>query len=164
MGAGWRPSTRQGACLPGSGCDDAARGIVSRPNLVRIHPAGLIIDERARSQHVILREEEGTRRLRFETGTAEALALEAALAGRARDRPGPHELFLRAVTALGGLLTRVEVVARTSEGTLRARLLLQAGKERRELDARPSDAVVLALLAGSPLFAEDDLLEDGPAE
>ena len=68
------------------------------------------------------------------------------------------------MTALGGLLTRVEVVARTPEGTLRARVLLQAGKERRELDARPSDAVVLALLAGSPLFAEDDLLEDGPAE
>lgn len=132
--------------------------------MVRIHLAGLIIDERARSQHVILREEEGTRRLRFETGTAEALALEAALAGRVRDRPGPHELFLKAVAALGGLLTRVEVVARAPDGTLRARLLLQAGKERRELDARPSDAVVLALLAGSPLFAEDDLLEDGPAD
>lgn len=124
--------------------------------MVRIHPAGLILNERSEEQVVLLREEDGQRQLSFETGTCEGLALEALISGRPRPGPTPHELFLRALTALDALLTRVEISS--SGPRLAATLLIQAGKERRELEARPSDALALALLAGAPMFASEELL------
>lgn len=127
--------------------------------MVPIRAAGLILNERSEEQVVLLREEAGRRQLSFETGTCEGLALEALLSGRPRPGPTPHELLLGALSAVDALLTRVEL--RAEGARLSARVFIQSpGKERRELEARPSDALALALLAGAPLLASEELLRD----
>ena len=81
------------------------------------------------------------------------------LQGVRPERPLTHDLATRAIHALGAQLREVRIVELRDE-TFRARMIVLGpdGAER-ELDARPSDAVALALRADAPIFVEQGLLD-----
>jgi uncharacterized protein len=111
------------------------------------------------SQHVvILKEVEQDRYLPIWIGTNEAEAIARRLQGVTPERPMTHDLFAAVLSELGVSLKQV-VVSDLSEETFKARLIVESDGRTLEVDARPSDAIALALRADAPIYATDGVLE-----
>jgi bifunctional DNase/RNase len=111
------------------------------------------------TQHVvILKETARDRYLPIWIGPWEANAIALRLQGVAPERPLTHDLFARALVELGVGVRRI-IVSDLSEETFRARIVLEQDGATKELDARPSDAIALAIRAGVPIFATDAVLD-----
>jgi bifunctional DNase/RNase len=111
------------------------------------------------SQHVvILRDTAHDRYLPIWIGPWEANAIAMRLQGVTPERPMTHDLFSQALSELGVTLKRI-IVSDLAEDTFRARLLLQVDGRELDLDARPSDAIALAVRLGVPIFATDSVLD-----
>jgi RNA polymerase sigma factor (sigma-70 family) len=109
---------------------------------------------------VVLKETDGERFLTIVVGVAEAEALALHLQGHSVPRPLSHDLMRTLVEASGLRLERAAVTAWEREKQLfYATLTLRRPRGRAvEVDARPSDAINLALRAGAPLFAAEAVL------
>ena len=111
------------------------------------------------SQHVvILRDTERERYLPIWIGPWEANAIAMRLQGVTPERPMTHDLFSQTLEELGVTVTQI-VVSDLAEDTFRARVRLRMNGRQVELDARPSDAIALAVRAGVPIFATDAVLD-----
>jgi bifunctional DNase/RNase len=88
-------------------------------------------------------------------GPNEAAAIAMAQQGVAAPRPLTHDLFVATLLALGTPLQSVRIT-RLEEGVFFAELVL----EGRTVDARPSDALALALRAGVPILLSDEVLAE----
>jgi uncharacterized protein len=111
------------------------------------------------SQHVVILKESGRDRyLPIWIGPWEANAIAMRLQGVVPDRPLTHDLFREALEELGATVQRI-VVSDLSEDTYRARLLLEMGGVPHEVDARPSDAIALAIRVGAPIYATQEVLD-----
>ena len=111
------------------------------------------------SQHVvILRDTERERYLPIWIGPWEANAIAMRLQGVTPERPMTHDLFSQTLAELGVVVKQI-IVSDLAEDTFRARLRLQMDGREVELDARPSDAIALAVRAGVPIFATDSVLD-----
>ena len=111
------------------------------------------------SQHVvILKEAERDRYLPIWIGPWEANAIAMKLQGVTPDRPLTHDLFSRTLDELGVTVRRI-VVSDLSDETYRARLVLDLNGEAHEIDARPSDAIAIAIRAGVPIYATEAVLD-----
>lgn len=108
---------------------------------------------------VILQEKGGERVLPIWIGRPEAEAIAAQVHGIARERPMTHDLVRSLVTALDGRLTKV-VVTKVVEHTYHAEMHLARNGESHVIDARPSDAIAIALRLGAPLYAAEELLNE----
>jgi bifunctional DNase/RNase len=103
-------------------------------------------------------------------GPNEAAAIAMALQGVTAPRPLTHDLFMATLQQLGAPLRSVRIT-RLDEGVFYGELVL--GEDASTIvDARPSDAIALALRAGAPVLVADDVLAeagvpvepDAPAE
>ncbi len=111
------------------------------------------------SQHVVILRDTGhDRYLPIWIGPWEANAIAMRLQGVVPERPMTHDLFFQTLDELGVTFKRI-VVADLSDDTFRARLLLGVDGREVDLDARPSDAIALAVRAGVPIFATDAVLD-----
>lgn len=107
---------------------------------------------------LLLRDAEESRYLPIPIGPNEASAIAYHLQGVAPERPLTHDTALSLIRALGARLREVRITE-VREETFRARMVMVApGGEEAELDARPSDAVALALRADAPIFISAELL------
>jgi RNA polymerase sigma factor (sigma-70 family) len=104
---------------------------------------------------VVLAELDGPRRLPIWIGTAEAEALVAVLEDVALPRPGPYHFAEALLQAAGARVAEVRVSA-LAEHIFYATAVLADGSE---VDARPSDALTLALVTGAPIAVEPAVLE-----
>lgn len=73
-------------------------------------------------------------------------------------RPQTHDLFFSALQSFSIEIKEV-YIHRLEEGIFYTKLICQQGDHTVELDARPSDAIILATKTNAPMFAEDDILE-----
>src|SRR5262245_59313847 len=89
---------------------------------------------------------------------AEAQAIALRIEGVQPPRPLTHDLLLQACRRLGGNIERV-VISDLQESTFFAQIHLFQGDERVSLDARPSDAIALALRAEAPIFVRRTVLQ-----
>jgi uncharacterized protein len=111
------------------------------------------------SQHVvILRDTERERYLPIWIGPWEANAIAMRLQGVTPERPMTHDLFSQTLEELGVVVKQI-VVSDLADDTFRARLLLELDGRSVDVDARPSDAIALAVRAGVPIFATDAVLD-----
>jgi hypothetical protein len=106
----------------------------------------------------------GSRRvLRFQIGPAEADAIAVHRQRVAVPRPMSHDLMKSLLEATGTRVKRV-VITRPDGETYRATVALRRGRRQpTEVDARPSDAVNLALRTGAPILVDEGLLREPPA-
>jgi uncharacterized protein len=114
---------------------------------------------------VLLRETEGRRRiLPIFIGGPEAHAIDLALSGTPTPRPMTHDLFQSTIEALGARLEQI-VVTELKDRTFFAELhLRQADGDVTTISARPSDAIALAVRTGSPILAEESVIEEAGVE
>jgi bifunctional DNase/RNase len=114
-------------------------------------------------RHVLLLKEVGAGRiLPVWIGPWEAQAIAMRLQGIAAERPLTHDLFAAALGELGVRVDRV-VIASLADETFHARLELATADSRHELDARPSDAIALAVRLECPIYAAAAVLDQAAA-
>lgn len=105
---------------------------------------------------VLLREVGGNRYLPIWIGAVEATAIAFAQQGVVPPRPLTHDLFKDVLEAMGTSLEQVRITE-VRDGTYYAALVFSGGVE---VSSRPSDSIALALRTGSPIYAEDMLLDE----
>jgi bifunctional DNase/RNase len=107
---------------------------------------------------VLLEERGGSRWVAIWIGTAEAESIALSIESIASPRPNSHDLARDVIDGLRGEVERV-VVTDLRGGTYYATLALRTGRRLVEIDARPSDAIAIALRARAPIFVRDHLFE-----
>ncbi len=111
------------------------------------------------SQHVvILREADRERYLPIWIGSWEAQSIAMKLQGVEAERPLTHDLLVSVLEDLGVRVRRI-VVSDLADETYRARIILARGETDYDIDARPSDAIALAVRVSAPIFATDAVLD-----
>ena len=110
-------------------------------------------------QHVVVLEEAGgTRRLPIWIGAFEGEAIALTLAGVQMPRPLAYALTVNLLQAVGGRVGEVRV-ERVSEEVFYASVVVEGTGGTATVDSRPSDALNLALLTGSPIRIDPTLFE-----
>ena len=115
------------------------------------------------SQHVvILREADAERYLPIWIGSWEAQSIAMRLQGVEAERPLTHDLMHNVLKGLGVSVERI-VINDVSDSTFFARLILkmenELGSKILEVDARPSDSLVMALQAEKTIFVASHVFE-----
>ena len=127
--------------------------------MVEMRVFGLALDEKNQSPVLILKDLGEEIVLPIWIGAMEAMAISLALNKVEFPRPMTHDLLLSAISSLGGRVARIDIV-RIADGTFYAELVVEQGGTERRIDARPSDAIAVAVRAGAPLFAAPDVLAE----
>jgi len=130
--------------------------------MVEMTIARLGLDSSTNSYVVILQERNGNRVLPIWIGQPEAESIALQLNQIRRERPLTHDLCKSLIVGMGATLKRIQIT-RVVKSTYFAELHLQRGDQAVQIDARPSDAIAIALRLGAPILASDVLLS-GMAE
>ncbi|HET7830878.1 MAG TPA: bifunctional nuclease family protein [Candidatus Limnocylindrales bacterium] len=110
-------------------------------------------------RHVLVLRESGRGRLlMIWVGVNEANAIAMKLQGVTPERPLTHDLMVAMLDAVDVRVDRI-VISDLADETFHARLLLVGSDSRHEVDARPSDAIALAVRIGAPIYATSDVLD-----
>jgi bifunctional DNase/RNase len=119
---------------------------------------GLMIDPVTSTPIVVLRDLEGQRVLPIWVGVFEANAIAVQIENVTLPRPMTHDLLRNVITDLRAEVERI-VVSDLRDNTFFAVIQLLVQGERVAIDARPSDAIALALRARAPIFVEDHVID-----
>jgi hypothetical protein len=120
---------------------------------------GVLRDPRSDQPVAFLADPTGQRGLPIWIGQVEAMALDSALQGVSHRRPLTHDLLATLLERLHARIARVRVTELREE-TFFARIHLQTPEGELEIDARPSDAMILAVRARCPISVERSLFLD----
>lgn len=155
------PYLRRGI-LPDVAHEDPSADVV----MVPVELARLVLYDNAEQQFIYLREIGGQRGFPIVIGESEANEIRRVVTGQRTERPLTHQLAYQAIRELGHDLMRVDIVD-LRNNTFFAQLVLRdtRGTIAAVIDARPSDALALALRAKCPVrVAEAVLASLKPAE
>ena len=121
----------------------------------------IIISEINENQYVYLKEVDGDRQFPIVIGIFEATSIDRRVKKVERPRPLTHDLILSVVEMLGGELDSV-IITELSNKTYFAKLRLRSEGELIEIDARPSDAIAVAVTSDPPLpiWVDENVLQD----
>jgi RNA polymerase sigma factor (sigma-70 family) len=148
--AEFAPTTRKEAAMIEVGVED----VVVRMSGENGGASEIVGDRRI----VLLKEQGGERRLPIWVGAPEGDALALQLGGEAMPRPMTPDLLAKVLEAAGATVERVAVNSLREE-TFYATIVLATGGGTKEVDARPSDALNLALRVGATIQVADDVME-----
>jgi len=120
--------------------------------------SGVMLEPKSQAPIVVLKDAEERRALLIWVGEFEASAIALALQHVKTPRPLTHDLLMNLSSALGAELVEVRI-SDMRESTFFAELEYEVDGRRQVVDARPSDAIALALRAGAPVKAADHVME-----
>jgi uncharacterized protein len=119
---------------------------------------GLMVDPITNMPIIILRDQEGQRVLPIWVGVFEANAIALQIENVTTPRPMTHDLLRNVIHDLKAQIRKI-VVSDLRENTFYALIHLDLHGETIAVDARPSDAIALALRARAPIFVEDRVID-----
>lgn len=135
--------------------------------LVEMELSRVLIREDSDQQLIFLKEVDGEREFPIVIGTAEALAIDRRLKGIESPRPLTHDLIFNVIHGLDGKLEQIVIsdlrqimVNQVPQFTYFALLIVRHREEIVEIDARPSDAVALAVSQNTPVYVAENVLRD----
>lgn len=126
--------------------------------LVPMSIKGLMLDPVSNSPIVVLKDDDEKFFLPIWVGIFEANAIALQLENITTPRPMTHDLLRTTIAELNAEVTRV-VINDLRDSTFFAQIRLVAGTRTFEIDARPSDAIALALRTEAPIFVAQSVLE-----
>ena len=127
-------------------------------DLVSMSIKGLMLDPVSNSPIVVLKDDQEKFFLPIWVGIFEANAIALQLESVATPRPMTHDLLKNMIGELDARVTRV-VINDLRDSTFFAQIRLVTGGRTLELDARPSDAIALALRTDAPIFVAQTVLD-----
>ena len=120
---------------------------------------GLMVDPITNMPIVILRDKDGQKVLPIWVGVFEANAIALQIENVTPQRPMTHDLLRNLIIEMGAEVSRV-VVTELRDNTFFAVIEMRNGDgEAISLDARPSDAIALALRADCPIFVNEEVIQ-----
>ncbi len=125
--------------------------------MIRVNVKGIAYDMSG-NPIILLTDQEEERVLPIWVGLLEAHSIAVALGQVPPPRPLTHDLFKNACEAMGARISQV-VITDLKDNTFYAEVHLALPEQGLVLDARPSDAVALALRAAAPVYLSDKLTE-----
>lgn len=127
---------------------------------VEMELVGVRVDMPSNTPVLLLREQEGERRLlAIMIGGPEAQAIAFALDGVETRRPMTHDLIATLIDELGAHIDRI-VISALRDDIFYADLVLRADDDTHVVSARPSDAMAIAVRVGTPVYAEEAVLAE----
>jgi bifunctional DNase/RNase len=134
--------------------------------MIEMYVAGIALDARNGHPIVILNDSTKRRALPIWIGAPEATAISRALDNHKPERPLTHDLLLNLVTNLGYKVKQIEINELEANTYYATIILLIDDPEHkldttRSIDARPSDAIALALRAKAPILVSAQVIADG---
>lgn len=112
---------------------------------------------------ILMKETTGNRFLPVIVGSFEAQSIALALEDVQMPRPMTHDLFCNILEDLSVEVNEV-VISELMEGTFYSKIVLAGPKGTTDVDARPSDAIALALRVGAPIFASESVMEEAAVQ
>ncbi len=125
---------------------------------IRMEVRGLMLDPSSNNPIVVLRDPDSQAFLPIWIGLFEASAIQLGLEAGDSPRPRTHDLLASILEALGGEVVKI-VVEDLKEQTFYAVIHVKQNDRELRIDARPSDAIALALRTDSPVFVSRSVLE-----
>ena len=150
------------ACGAGAPCPETAEDQLASPDpgvpigFVRVTVVGVLPTPQGNA--LLLRSDEVGRVLPVFIGDAEANVIQLRLAGEHFERPLTHDLLDTIMERLGGDLVRVLVVKLRGDVFI-GTVVVRRGEGYYEIDARPSDAVALAVGHNAPVYVAKRVME-----
>ena len=139
-------------------CDDAQVDLPTPAGYVRMSARGQIPS--AMGGALLLVDRDDSLFMPVFVGPTETLAIQHRLRGRRFQRPLPYDLFERLLDRIGAVLVR-STIDELRNGVFIATVVVALDDGRiQELDARASDAVILALGSHCPVFVADDVMHE----
>ncbi|HEY0734181.1 MAG TPA: bifunctional nuclease family protein [Herpetosiphonaceae bacterium] len=126
--------------------------------MIRVTVDSIRVNLLAQQRMVMLREVDSRRYLPIWIGAFEAEAIGAAMQGHDPPRPLTHDLLRNVITELGGAVQYI-AVTQLQDATFFARIVVDVRGVRREIDARPSDAIALGLRVDAPIYVAEQVLD-----
>jgi len=120
--------------------------------------SGLTIDPASNAPIVILKSLDGEHALPIWIGILEATAIATELENVRFARPMTHDLFKNFMDMLKIKISKIEVCD-LKDNTFFAQIYFSFNGQSYNIDARPSDAMALALRSGCPIFVDDEVLQ-----
>jgi len=127
--------------------------------MIEMKVAGIALDAALRSPIVLLRDESERRAIPIYISQEQARAIVSALENQVPPRPMTHDLMVNILEAWEMELDHVTINS-LEDNTFFATLHLTWGTEKRQLDARPSDAISLALRVDAPIWVVEEVVAD----
>ncbi|MFN8174858.1 MAG: bifunctional nuclease family protein [Solirubrobacteraceae bacterium] len=124
---------------------------------------GVSFDMVGKQPIVLLKAVDSNKFLPIWIGHPEAAAILMKLQGASTPRPMTHDLLSDVLGELEVNCTKV-AVTELRENTFYASITLQVDGKEMDIDSRPSDALALAVRAGAPIFAAEDVIEESAIE
>jgi uncharacterized protein len=125
--------------------------------MIEMKVAGIAIDAVSHNPIVLLRDTTDRRALPIWIGEAEAKAIVNALDPKSLARPMTHDLLMNIMDSWSATIERV-VIHALKNSTFYAILTISHGEVKKEIDARPSDAIALALRARCPIWVMEEVI------
>ena len=132
---------------------------------VQMQLSRIIISEINEQQVIYLREVDGNRQFPILIGIFEATSIDRRVKNYETTRPLTHDLLVNSVEALGADLESV-IITELRDHTYFASLRVRHEGEVIDIDARPSDAIAVAVTCDPPLpiFVSEEVLEDASSD
>ncbi|MBO5948587.1 bifunctional nuclease family protein [bacterium] len=129
--------------------------------MIEMHVMGIALDTRTGSPIVVLHDTENRKALPIWIGSAEASAIIRKIEKIKVQRPMTHDLIINITNELGCEIDRIEI-SDVEEETYYANIILvdNDGNEKC-IDARPSDAIAVAIRVDAPIFVTANVLANG---
>jgi len=124
--------------------------------MLEVKVDGLALDMTTNSPVIILAPLNLNKVLPIWIGHSEAWAIAMELSGIGAKRPMTHDLLNMVINVLSATVEKVEITE-LKEQTFYARVLIKSDGKEYSVDARPSDSIALALKAGAPIYADENL-------
>ncbi|HUU90327.1 MAG TPA: bifunctional nuclease family protein [Phycisphaerae bacterium] len=125
---------------------------------IRCQLIRIMISETEDGQVIVLKETDGERVFPIVIGFFEAAAIDRRIKGHMLPRPMTHDLLASVIERMGGHLAKV-VVTDLKDHTFYANLVVERNGDEIVIDARPSDAIALAVANDTPIFVENHVLD-----
>ena len=125
---------------------------------VRMDLARIVINDASDQQIIILKERDGERQFPIVIGLTEAIAIDRRVKGIMTPRPLTHDLLANVISDLEGELEKI-VVHDLRDHTFYAKLVIRRQGELVEVDSRPSDAIALGVGSETPIYVEEQVLQ-----
>jgi uncharacterized protein len=127
--------------------------------MIEMKVAGIALDAVTRSPIVLLRDYTERRALPIYIGNDQAKAIINAIENQAPPRPLTHDLLVNMLEAWEMTLEKV-IIHSLQDNTFYASLIVVHKEAKKEIDARPSDAIAIALRTNSPIWVLEEVIAD----
>ena len=126
--------------------------------MIEMNIKGLMVDPITNMPIIILRDSDGQKVLPIWVGVFEANAIALQIENIATPRPMTHDLLRNIIRDLKASVEKI-VVCDLQDSTFYALIYLMLNGEQVAIDARPSDAIALALRTRAPIFVEETVID-----